>query len=67
MKIENAHYVFEVSPDNGALVRLRDKLGGIELLTHGRLAESFRLLLPLPEACRPTTFSGPSSNCRRRT
>ncbi len=48
MKIENAHYVLEVSPDNGALVRLRDKVVSIELLAHHRLAESFRLLLPLP-------------------
>ena len=52
MKIENAHYVLEVSPDNGALVRLRDKVGGIELLAHRRLAESFRLLLP--DWLRPT-------------
>ena len=49
MKIENASYILEVSPENGALVRLRDKVGGVELLTHARLAESFRLLVPLPE------------------
>src|SRR6266851_1208803 len=58
MKIENAHYVLEVSPDNGALVRLRDKVGGIELLAHHRLAESFRLLLPLPEVLEANYIFG---------
>jgi Domain of unknown function (DUF6259) len=49
MKLENASYILEVSPETGALVRLCDKAGGVELLAHGRLGESFRILLPLPE------------------
>ncbi len=49
MKIENASYILEVSPENGALLRVRDKVGGVELLAHDRLAESFRLLLPLSD------------------
>jgi hypothetical protein len=48
MKLENRDYLLEISPVNGTLVRLRDKVGGIELLAHDRLGESFRLLLPLP-------------------
>ncbi|HYW90508.1 MAG TPA: hypothetical protein VFB50_22245, partial [Chloroflexota bacterium] len=58
MKIENANYILEVSPDNGALVRLRDKVGGVELLTHRRLAESFRLLVPLPRVLEANYIFG---------
>src|SRR5689334_1528980 len=48
MRIENDLYLLEVEPDHGALVRLRDKVGKLELITEARLAENFRLLLPLP-------------------
>ncbi|HEV8634931.1 MAG TPA: DUF6259 domain-containing protein [Chloroflexota bacterium] len=49
MRIENGYYVVELNPQNGALTRLYDKVGALELLAHDRLAESFRLLLPLPD------------------
>ncbi|NQU10168.1 hypothetical protein HQ590_05230, partial [bacterium] len=41
--------MLEVEPEHGALVRVRDKVGRLELITEPRLAESFRLLLPLPD------------------
>ncbi|HEY3109832.1 MAG TPA: DUF6259 domain-containing protein, partial [Chloroflexota bacterium] len=49
MRLENARYLLELDPTSGALTRLRDQAGGHELLAHGRLGESFRLLVPLPE------------------
>lgn len=49
LRIENDYYVLEVDPRNGALGRIYDKGGGLELLAHDRLADSFRLLLPLPD------------------
>src|SRR5437773_7885077 len=48
MRIENEYYLVEIDPEHGALVRLRDKIGRLELITEPRLAENFRLLLPLP-------------------
>src|SRR6266545_4959501 len=49
VRIENAHYVVELDRENGALRRLYDRVGRLEILAHDRLAESFRLLLPLPD------------------
>lgn len=49
MRLENSFYLLEFQPRNGALVRLRDKVGRVELITEPRLAENFRLLLPLPK------------------
>ena len=48
MKIENDYYLIEIEREHGRLVRLRDKVGKIELITEPRLAENFRLLLPVP-------------------
>ena len=48
MKIENPYYVLEINPLNGAIQRIFDKKGSIELITEPRLAENFRILLPLP-------------------
>ena len=46
--IENAFYRVEVEPRHGCITRIRDKVGGIELLTEPRLAENFHLLVPVP-------------------
>jgi hypothetical protein len=49
LRLENDRYLLELDAQNGALRRLYDKVGALELLAHDRLAESFRLLLPLPD------------------
>lgn len=46
--LENTHYRVEVESLHGRILRIRDKAGRIELLTEPRLADNFRLLLPLP-------------------
>lgn len=48
IQLENELYLLEIEPEHGALVRLRDKMGNLELITEPRLAENFRLLLPVP-------------------
>ncbi len=47
--LENDLYLLEFDAAHGALVRLRDKVGGCEVIAEPRLSESFRLLLPMPE------------------
>ena len=49
MKFENDYHLVEIEPHHGSIVRIFDKKGGIEIIKNARLAESFRLLLPLPE------------------
>jgi hypothetical protein len=49
VSIENTLYRLEVDAENGALCRVYDKVGDLELISEPALAESFRLLLPLPE------------------
>ena len=49
MDIENDLYRLELDPSNGAVRRLLDKRAELELIAEPRLAESFRLLLPLPD------------------
>ena len=49
MKTENDFYRVEIDPTTGAVRSLFDKLAKIELIAEPRLAESFRLLLPLPD------------------
>ena len=48
LRLENDLYLLEFEPRHGTLNRLRDKAGRLELITEPRLAENFRLLLPLP-------------------
>lgn len=48
MRIENDFYLVEVDQETGALLRISDKRGALDLITEKRLAASFRLLLPLP-------------------
>ena len=47
VKIENDFYVVAIDSRNGSIRRIYDRKGKIELLTEPRLADSFRLLLPL--------------------
>ena len=49
MHIENRLYAIEIDGANGSVRRILDRASGLELLREPRLAESFRLLLPLPE------------------
>ncbi len=48
IRLENAAYILEVLPGNGAVSRFYDKLSGTELISERRLADNFRLLVPLP-------------------
>jgi hypothetical protein len=48
LRLDNAHYRLAVHPGHGAITSLVDKAGGYDLVAERRLAESFRLLLPLP-------------------
>ena len=48
MIVENDCYRIQVEDDTGALRSACDKRAGLELIAEPRLAESFRLLVPLP-------------------
>jgi len=48
MKAENELYRVELDRRNGVIRRVLDKAGGMDLIGEPRLAENFRLLLPLP-------------------
>ena len=52
-QIENDFYLVEVDAGNGAIKRIFDKIGGLELISEPRLADNFRICLPLPD--RPQT------------
>lgn len=47
LRLENDHYLVEVRPPNGVIVRIRDKERGLELLQEPRLADNFRFSLPI--------------------
>ncbi|MHB0999991.1 MAG: hypothetical protein ACYC27_12165 [Armatimonadota bacterium] len=47
IKMENNLYILEIDRDNGAINRIYDKVGKVEIISEPRLADSFRLLLPL--------------------
>ncbi len=49
VELENGFYRVEVDLKNGTIVGLRDKIGSIDLITEPRLADNFRLLIPLPD------------------
>jgi len=49
MRLENHLYAIELDDASGSVRGLRDKARGLEFLREPRLAESFRLLLPLPD------------------
>ena len=48
MRKENEFYRVEVDPATGAIRSVLDKKSKVDLIAESRLAESFRLLLPLP-------------------
>ncbi len=48
MHLENDAYRLEINADNGSIVSFCDKKGVGEVIAEPRLADSFRLLLPLP-------------------
>lgn len=48
MRIENALYRIDIEPKHGTILQIRDKVGRLNLITEPRLADSFRILLPLP-------------------
>ena len=48
VRLEDSLCRVEVDRGNGALRRIRDKRGDLDLITEPRLAEAFRLCLPLP-------------------
>jgi hypothetical protein len=47
VEIESNLYVMQFDPRNGSITRVYDKQSKIEMITEPRLADSFRLLLPL--------------------
>lgn len=49
MRLENKHFAVEIESANGRIEQITDKQGGIDLITEPRMAENFRLLVPLPE------------------
>jgi|GEM_PF-2443612 len=49
MRIENDRYTVCFDPQNGAILDVVDRVAGFSLIAEPRLAENFRLLLPLPE------------------
>jgi hypothetical protein len=48
LRLENEHYRVEVSRANGAITRILDKTGNLELIREPRLAGNFKFTLPLP-------------------
>jgi hypothetical protein len=48
LQLEDDRYLVEVNRDNGAIERIRDKKGGLELIREPRLADNFRFTLPIP-------------------
>jgi len=49
MKLENALYRLDLDPKRGTIRQIRDKRADLDLIADPRIAEPFRLLLPLPE------------------
>ena len=49
LRLENELYIVEVTRSHGLISRIFDKVGKIELITEPRLADNFRVLVPLPD------------------
>jgi len=47
--LENTFFIVEVKQPHGLISRIFDKVSKIELITDLRLADNFRLLIPLPD------------------
>jgi hypothetical protein len=56
-KLENNYIEIRISEETGAIIGIRDKSKDIELIAEPRLAQSFRLLIPLPN-CRNNLVEG---------
>ncbi|MCC6731038.1 MAG: hypothetical protein IT208_17065 [Chthonomonadales bacterium] len=67
--LENASCRVEVSRRNGSITRIRDRVGGLELIGEPRLAGSFKLTLPMPgrEAWRATEANEVLGSAQRLT
>jgi hypothetical protein len=48
LKLEDDRYLVEVDRSHGAITRIRDKKGGVDLIREPRLADNFRFTLPIP-------------------
>ena len=48
VRIENDLYLVDLSASNGAILRIYDKAGGLELITEPSLADNFRICMALP-------------------
>lgn len=48
IKLENHLYQVDVNRENGTITRIRDKVGGLDLIREPRLADNFKFSLPLP-------------------
>jgi len=48
IRLEDDRYLVEVGRSRGAVARIRDKKGGLELIAEPRLADNFRFTLPIP-------------------
>ena len=49
LRIENEQYLIEIASANGAISRIYDKTGGLELITEPALADNFRVCMALRE------------------
>jgi hypothetical protein len=49
IEIENTFYLVAVDAESGAIAKLVDKHSGQNLISEPRLADNFRLLIPLPD------------------
>ncbi len=47
LRLENEHYLVEVSRPNGLIARIRDQERGLELIQEPRLADNFKFTLPI--------------------
>ena len=47
--LENSRYRIDCDMESGRLMQVRDKAGGYDLISDPRLAENYRLLVPLPD------------------
>ena len=48
VRIENDLYVVDLSASTGAILRIYDRAGGLELITEPSLADNFRICMALP-------------------
>src|SRR5687768_14402282 len=66
IRLQNELYTLEIDPGTGGVTKLIDRAGGYDLIGEPRLAEGFRLLLPIPgrrEAGGPAAPGPPEVRC----